>query len=296
MLSSDWHVLRFCFPFLRYVYYITMVDFRCGGTSKQSNLCYKVFVDFCLEALMPARTTRTKKSVKKLATSMEAYRLWFEYLKVAKSLVGVKTTQFDASVKKKVDQLPGAFKICSTFYDPWEISSDTKFDPWWEKHRHLFEEKHIVRILKDGEEKSDPNSILIEVPLNRSITELSKEVTFLIKSVYGAKRTIQGKNKTQSNALYTLSKGSEPKLEILRDMLNIFRDVYLKNPKLRGEQLVSAVHAYYNKRTRYKEIPKSLVDRHVGITEETKRNTRRYINNAAQILVNVAAGQFPGKY
>ena len=108
----------------------------------------------------------------------------------------------------------------------------------------------------------------------------------------------QTKNKTQSKALYQLSKDSEPKLKILREMLTVFRDVYLKNPKLRGEDLVKAVHAFYKGRNNkiYNEIPDSLTDKYDPYGEHVKKNTRRYINNAAQVLVNVAAGEFPGKY
>ncbi len=98
--------------------------------------------------------------------------------------------------------------------------------------------------------------------------------------------------------LAPLTKDSEPKLEILREMLTVFRDVYLKNPKLRGEDLVKAVHSFYKGRKNkiYNQIPDSLTDKYDPYGEHVKRNTRRYINNAAQVLVNVAAGEFPGKY
>ena len=47
-------------------------------------------------------------------------------------------------------------------------------------------------------------------------------------------------------------------------MLTNFRDVYLKNPKLLGEDLVKAVHSFYKgkKKKGYKEIPDTLFDKY----------------------------------
>ena len=247
---------------------------------------------------MAKSTLKKKPAVKKMANRMEAYRLWFEYYKVALLLKDANTSKLDSQVKGKIDKLKGAFLVRPTFYNSWEVTAATKFDPWWKSHSHLFEEQYIVRLLKDGEEKKDPDSIVVEIPLNKSVTELTKSVKSIIEDAHAVKRNISKKNKTQSNALYQLSKDSEPKLEILREMLTVFRDVYLKNPKLRGEDLVKAVHSFYKGRKNkiYNQIPDSLTDKYDPYGEHVKRNTRRYINNAAQVLVNVAAGEFPGKY
>ncbi len=229
---------------------------------------------------------------------MEAYRLWFEYLKVALLLKDANTKHFDKQVKGKIDKLKGAFLVRPTFYNAWGVTPTTKFDPWWKTHSHLFEEQFIVRLLKDGDEKRDPDAIIVEIPLNKSVTELSRAVSIIIQDAHADRNVPTRKNKMQSKALYQLSKGSEPKLEILREMLTVFKDVYLKNPKLRGEDLVKAVHAFYigRKNKIYNKIPDSLTHRYDPHGETVKRNTRRYINNAAQIIINVAAGEFPGKY
>ena len=241
---------------------------------------------------------KKKPAVKKMANRMEAYRLWFEYYKVALLLKDANNSKLDSQVKGKIDKLKGAFLVRPTFYNAWEVTPATKFDPWWKSHSHLFEEQFIVRLLKDGEAKKDPDAIVVEIPLNKSVTELSKAVKSLIEDAHAVKHSISKKNKTQSKALYQLSKDSEPKLDILREMLTVFRDIYLKNPKLRGEELVRAVHGYYigRKNKIYNKIPDSLTDKYDPYGEHVKRNTRRYISNAAQVLVNVAAGEFPGKY
>ncbi len=155
---------------------------------------------------MVKATLKKKPTVKKMANRMEAYRLWFEYYKVALLLRDANNSKLDAQVKGKIDKLKGAFLVRPTFYNSWEVTPATKFDPWWKSHSHLFEEQYIVRRLKDGEVKKDPDSIIVEIPLNKSVTELTQTVKSIIEDAHAVKRNISKKNKTQSNALYQLSK------------------------------------------------------------------------------------------
>ncbi len=231
---------------------------------------------------------------------MEAYRLWFEYLKVAMFLRDIPTTsRTDKALLEKIERVRKAFLIRPNFYETWHVALDVKFDVWWQDHSDLFAEKFNVRLLRDGELKKDPSAIVVEIPLNRSVTEITKRVSEIVRDsqvlLKGNKKT---KSKVVATAQYQLSKGSEPKLDILREMLSVFRDVYLKNPKLRGEGLVEAVQKYYTSRKnkKFSKVPKSLIDQYEPNAETVKRNVRRYINNATQVLVNVAAGEFPGKY
>src|SRR5271155_753747 len=96
----------------------------------------------------------------KIPYDREVYRLWFEYLKVAHR-------SRDPLVQKSL-------KSCADFYLPWDDVENVWFAPWWGKHRHLFAERHTVRGLRPGELPTDPNALIIEVPLNRSPTELTK--------------------------------------------------------------------------------------------------------------------------
>ena len=249
---------------------------------------------------MKKRSPQQRISLHKLTTRMEAYRLWFEYLKVAMTLRDMQITQrTDKALIGKIERVRKAFFVRPKFYEPWNVELKTRFDPWWQDHSNLFEEKFNVRVLREGESKKDPNAVVIEVPLNRSVTEISKRVSEIVRDAQVLKgMNKKSKSKVQATALYQLSKGSEPKLDILREMLSVFRDVYLKDPKLRGEELVIAVQKYYSgrKNKRFSKVPKSLTDQYDPIAETVKRNARRYINNATQVLVNVAAGEFPGKY
>lgn len=219
-----------------------------------------------------------------LAARREAFRLWFEYLKVAREST-------DKSVKS-------ALIVSSPFYAPWEMSSAGKFDAWWKDHAHLFEEKVSVRKMNVGELPVDRDALIIEVPLTQSPTILTKKVKALIQSAFDEKEKTQRKGKTKATAYYHLTEGSEPKLDAVREMLSIYRDVYLKNPKLRGEKLLDAVHAYYLKRKnkRFAKVPMSFLHDGGDDKERAMRNLRRYIQKAEKVVLNVARGQFPGTY
>ena len=99
-------------------------------------------------------------------------------------------------------------------------------------------------------------------------------------------------------ASYRLSEGSEPKLDAVREMLSVYRDVYLKNPQLRGEKLLQATHKYYlgRKNKRWAKVPMALMYDTDGDKMRAMRNLRRYIQKAELVVLNVARGQFPGTY
>jgi hypothetical protein len=219
-----------------------------------------------------------------LVARREAYRLWFEYLKVARE-----------STDKKVR---AALVVSAHYYLPWEMDKANKFDLWWKYHGHLFEEKYAVREMSAGELPHDPDALIIEVPLTQSPTILAKKVMVLIQEGFNQKAKTERKGKTKATAYYHLTEGAEPKLLAVREMLSIYRDVYLKNPRLRGENLLQAVHSYYlgRKNKRFAKIP--VIFLHQGMDDKMRamRNVRRYIQKAEKVVLNVARGQFPGDY
>jgi hypothetical protein len=78
-------------------------------------------------------------------------------------------------------------------------------------------------------------------------------------------------------------------------MLNVYR-VYLQNKNLRGSKLLEKIHAYYLGRKRKSKIPAHLDFSRLGDSITAQRNMRRYIARAKHITLNVAKGEFPGKY
>lgn len=219
-----------------------------------------------------------------LAARKEAYRLWFEYLKVALQ-----------SPDKKVK---AALLVSEPYYRPWGMTTAGKFDPWWKDHLGLFEEKYTVRELAHGEQALDTHALLLEVPLTQSPTILTRKVKLIIQAAYERQAKTERKGKTRATAYYHLTEGAEPKLDAVREMLSIYRDVYLKNPKLRGEKLLDAVHKYYTSRKNRKWAKVPMAFQHDGgdDKERAMRNLRRYIQKAETVVLNVARGQFPGEY
>jgi len=91
---------------------------------------------------------------------------------------------------------------------------------------------------------------------------------------------------------------TEPKLDAVREMLSVYRDVYLKSPKLRGEKLLDAAHHYYlgRRNKRWAKVPMALMYDTDGDKVRAMRNLRRYIQKAEKVVLNVTRGQFPGEY
>src|SRR5882672_8074085 len=102
------------------------------------------------------RLAMQRKAQTNLASRRENYRLWFEFLRLAKR----------SADKKVIDGL----KRSAAFYEPWGDISSESFQVWWKQKGHLFEEQHVIRRLSNNELPSDPTSLVVEIPLNQSPT------------------------------------------------------------------------------------------------------------------------------
>ena len=208
-----------------------------------------------------------------------AFRLWYEFLQLALS-------SRDAKVKR-------ALTGSSKHYRHWHMKRGEPFDRWWAQHKDQFAERFVVRKLGPDELPRAPNALVIEVPLNASATELTKSVSKLIKAALPAAQPA-GKSKRTATARYHLTAGAEPRLNVIGDMLTVYRDVHLRSPNLRGAKLLDAVHSYCE--AKGAQVPAPLALDRDGDKVRAMRNLRRYIQNAEQILINVANGEFPGRY
>jgi len=111
-----------------------------------------------------------RRAQTKLASRRENYRLWFEYLRLAKR-----------SANRKVIE---ALKRSEAFYEPWGDVNAESFQAWWKQKGHLFEEQHVVRRLEHNEPPSDLSSLVVEIPLNQSPTKLTRSVKALIDEAW----------------------------------------------------------------------------------------------------------------
>lgn len=226
------------------------------------------------------------KKPTKLASRQTAYVLWFEFLKLA--------------LKSQKKIVKSALFVSEPFYRPWNMKSAKDFRSWWKDHGYLFEEKYFVRPLRNGEAPLDKEALIVEIPLSQSSTILTQKVKQLILDALEQKGKSEKKKKGKSTATYVLSEQSEPKLYALRETLTVYRDIYLKDPSLKGIRLLEAINLFYSSRKKKASarVPTPfLFDRR---NEESvlraSRNARRYIQRAEKILLNVARGKFPGDY
>jgi hypothetical protein len=215
----------------------------------------------------------------------EACRLWFEYLRVARR-----------SLDRNVQE---ALKRSASFYAPWGDVLAVKFDRWWKQKGQIFEDKYSIRQLAPGERPADSEALIIEIPLRQSPTMLTKAVGEIIREASATQDRQFRKSKKRPTSQYRLTEGAEPKLRAVREMLTVYRDVYAKDERLRGAQLLEKVHAFYlgRKNRRWAKIPGPLLyDKKYGDNAVALRNLRRYISKAKRVVLNVANGEFPGRY
>jgi hypothetical protein len=136
-----------------------------------------------------------------------------------------------------------------------------------------------------------PSGILIEVPLNQSVTvTLSQLKEILTKE----QKPSNKKNKTILIGRYQITSGSEIKLKIVRNKLNIYRDIFLKNSKPSIPKLLPMVVDYYKGKKKM-TLPNTL-DENQNLSGNVLRSLGRWMKDSETIMSNVSNGEFPGKY
>ena len=88
----------------------------------------------------------------------QPYRIWFDYLK---------TCLNDNVLSKKVDR---------EHYKSWHLNlvKTLTFDTWYKSHEHLFVDVNTQMKISTG--SKNPNSVLVEIPVNYSITKVQREI------------------------------------------------------------------------------------------------------------------------
>lgn len=213
---------------------------------------------------------------KVLIIPRENYRLWFEFYRLCCSSV---RTDLKLNLEKSED-----------FYRPWGDVTDVKFDDWWKSHSHLFQEPRVM-VLSDLSSRQTSDSLVLEVPLNQSTSSLVEQIKEIVET---NQVKITRKKKVKFSGFYQLTETSEMKLETIRNVLNIYRDVYLINKRPKIPQLLPLVEKYYQGKKRMK-IHKSL---NVVVTDldNVLRNLGRWMKWGDKITENVSRGEFPGVY
>ena len=94
----------------------------------------------------------------------QPYRIWFDYLK---------TCLNDNVLSKKVDR---------EHYKSWHLNliKTQTFDTWYKSHEHLFVDVNTQMKISTG--TKNPNSVLVEIPVNYSITKAKREIGKILEN------------------------------------------------------------------------------------------------------------------
>jgi len=202
----------------------------------------------------------------------QPYRIWFDYLKICLS---------DESLSQKVNR---------KFYKDWNLTSvkTQKFDTWYKTHEHLFTDTSTTMKISSGTKSS--NSILLEIPVNYSITKVQREAG----KVLGNKL-----NKRLSK--FTITSNRALILPPLDYFLYAWK-LRHSNKEIKLAELWTKVQEHIQKRQgKVSKLVKNnkLRSRALMSGDSNERKAiliSRNINKAQKILENVCKGIFTGNY
>ncbi len=222
---------------------------------------------------------------KTIVLRKEFYRLWFEFYKMS-------LHSSDPKIRKRLDS---SLKI----YYQWGDVKNSHFDDWWETHEGLFEEES-VRVLSKNDSIEFDNHIVLQIPVNQSVSDLLKYMRPILNREHKLKNA-RKKNKSISTSKFSLIEGSEPKLSVLKDVLHVYR-LYTQTPdpkENKGKVFREKVYSFYATNFKVRtSIPETIGLKSTTAAESQRvnRNIRRWIEWGKQIQLNVLNGEFPGKY
>ena len=231
----------------------------------------------------------------------QPYRIWFDYLK---------TCLNDELLSNKVDRKfykDWHLNLISSKYTPKRrrkvngklkiVKIDYPFDKWIEKHEHLFTDTSTTMRISSGTKST--KSILLEIPLNYSITKVQREVGKVLENKLNKRLS---KFTITSNRPLVL-----PPFDYFLYAYKTKRD----NQKLTLEEIWGKVNEHIKKRQNKfvgKISIKKLVEQGklrsrflMGTPYNKKARNKsviinRNIKKAKTILDNVCKGVFPGNY
>ena len=198
----------------------------------------------------------------------QPFRIWFDYLKICLN---------DESLSKKIDR---------KFYKDWHLTSvkTQKFDTWYKAHENLFTDITTTMKISSGTKSS--NSILLEVPLNYSITKVQREVGKVLENKL---------NKRLSK--FTITSNRPLVLPPLDYFLYAWKLKH-SDKKLKLEEIWKKVNERIKQRQERvsKLVGKGKLRKRALASGNKAIIISRNINKAQKILENVCKGIFAGNY
>jgi hypothetical protein len=228
------------------------------------------------------------------AGAREPYRLWYGFLRLAHR---------DPTLRGKINK---------SFYAAWGDVTSTPFDKWFESNwRDLFGVPlRVVRVSPDDQDTIDAlgrNRLFVSIDITASLEATLKELKAVIRSVNKIKRTKSRVSKTVGR--FSLTGATELK------RLNAQQALKVYELSLNHDDLDTIVTRYlewvdaWNKKIEEKKwkrgkiVPPSAFRSYASDMkmeqrklDDTRRSIRRLLQRARKIAVNVAGGEFPGRY
>ena len=205
----------------------------------------------------------------------QPYRIWFDYLK---------TCLNDNVLSKKVDR---------EHYKSWHLNlvKTQKFDTWYKSHEHLFVDLNTQMKISTG--SKNPNSVLVEIPVNYSIAKVQREIGKILD-----------KKLNQSLSKFRITSNRPLILPPLDYFLYAWK---LKNnkKKLTLEEIWEEVNLIIRQRQSKvkKQVAKGKLRSRFLMGTPMNKEARnksilisRNITKAQRILENVCRGIFTGNY
>ena len=229
---------------------------------------------------------RKVKDGKVLDKSIHAYRMWFNFLKLALELEAQNTvlvTRNSVAVPymnstKQTGSVTHKVRVNRAKYRDWDLHDlvHLSFDEWWVEHEHLFLDQ-VSRVLKSHDVvSSDPDRLAVDIDLRRKMNDVINDI----------------KNLYRENAIERVTREQYPITGKVRPILlqNRFNALVLKlEDKLSNEEILTHKDNYIRaseERTKkgYKGKYGKVIYDFIGGSEKSF--------GAKQILLSVCDGYF----
>jgi hypothetical protein len=219
---------------------------------------------------------------RKYIASPQIYRIWFGFYQFA--------------LKSKDKEVITALDKSKSFYSSWGTDTEISFDNWWKEKHHLFYETKKIKLIEGKEPITDASHLVISIPKDIHLEVLMKQMQEIV-----IPELEKRKNRTKiTEHRYAPKEVQGVKQESARLYYELYKKVF-SNEKLKGMNQYTAVQGHFLKRfiNKPNEIPEYFSDYDDNSNERldsSMRNVRRYKKKCLQLILNVANGEFPGKY
>ncbi len=232
------------------------------------------------------RYTRRTKKDETLPRSIQLYRYWFLYLKLALELeshgycfreyqrVQIKKKKGDVAGKRTIlKEIPEPVIVNKKRYEEWDLDSvrEDSFDKWWKSHSSLFVEDPTEEIFKNSQITDTVHHRYFKIDTRKPITDTMNELKHHLSKHMKRRRVV-------SDSQWNIK--GEFREEALFNRYNalIMNIEGMKSPDILKSRLF--------RKTRGMKITRS------SNSQENSQKMRDLLNPAKRLVLTVADGYF----